>query len=180
MPNVFSKLPFLMSDEDEIDTRYAKCQMYLLRHKDDIFNENVYVGHTINKYDRNKAHKSRSKLVDKYPCKVYKYVNDTGGYENWEMIMLEIHPCKNKNEGKKRELYWIDFYKSNLNSDVPNRTTMEWYYETNYNQTHKTQIEVRRSKKVRCECGLEMRFSCLTKHKKTKKHFERMKSLQIT
>ena len=81
MPNVFSKLPFLMSDEDEIDTQYEKCKMYLLQHKDDIHNDNVYVGHTINKQVRLSKHETLCCEKSYYvtDLKLYKYIREHGG-----------------------------------------------------------------------------------------------------
>jgi len=141
MPNVFSKLPFLMSDEDEIDTRYEKCQMYLLRHKDDIHNENVYVGHTINKQARLSKHETRCCEKSYYATdlKLYKYIREHGGWFNWEMVILEDYPCKNKIEATVRENWYFNEYNTTLNSHEPGSMIIlgEKQYHQQYRDNHK-------------------------------------------
>jgi len=114
---------------------YSNTIIYKLRHKEDYENNNIYVGHTTDFTKRKSNHKSRTTNTsdnnDKFP--VYVCIRNNGGWNMWEMIQIEKYPCVDENEAKTRERYWIDYLKSCLNKQLPNRTQKE-YREENYDK----------------------------------------------
>jgi len=126
---------------------YSKCIIYKLCCKNlDV--KQIYVGSTCNFTRRKNAHKNDSKNPHKpmYNTKVYKFIRDNGGFENWDMILVEEYPCENKLQKTKRERYWCEELKSVLNSSVPSRTSKE-YKRENKEKLNKQRNEHREKNK---------------------------------
>jgi hypothetical protein len=130
---------------------YSKCVIYRLCCKDLNIKE-LYIGSTCNFTRRKCGHKSRchNENDPKYNCKVYKFIRDNGGWDNWDMILVEEYPCENKPQKIQRERYWYEELKADLNKECPGRDKKEWY-KTNrdevlvkckkYNETRKEEIK---------------------------------------
>ena len=106
---------------------YDKSFIYKLCCKDPSISD-IYIGSTTNPSRRKCAHKyscnsSQSKL---YNLKVYQFIRNSGGWENWTMIELERYCAKDRLDLLKRERYWIENERSTLNCDIPTRTKYEW------------------------------------------------------
>jgi hypothetical protein len=103
----------------------------------------VYVGHTTDFKTRKSTHKSHcNNENDKcYNFKVYKYIRENGGWENFDMIEIEkFSECKDSNEATARERYWIEKLNAKLNSIFPQRPKSEFskiYREINKEEIHK-------------------------------------------
>ena len=76
--------------------------------------KNTYVGHTSDFASRKKQHKCSCN--GKKETKIYKIMNENGGWENWRMVPLEEYPCENEIQATIREQYWINELKSDMNS----------------------------------------------------------------
>ena len=92
---------------------YSTCVMYRIVCNDINISE-CYVGHTTNLTKRRYQHKKDYELY--LSRKVYKFIRENGGYENWSIIQIEKYPCSGYNEARNRERYWIEYYKASLNS----------------------------------------------------------------
>ena len=105
---------------------YSKSFIYKLCCKNPTIEE-IYIGSTTNKKTRKGTHKSDCKNINKKSYNNYKYqfIRDNGGFENWDMIMIEEYSCNSKNELEKRERYWCDELKPILNSIRPQVTIEE-------------------------------------------------------
>lgn len=103
----------------EID--YSKSVIYKIVCKD-LSISDFYVGSTSNFTKRKWAHKSACKR-DSYP--IYKAIQENGGWENWDMVMVEEYPCDNKLQCHQRERYWIESLHATLNVNIPSRTAKE-------------------------------------------------------
>ena len=135
---------------------YSKTLIYKLVHKDDLENENVYVGSTTDFRTRKNAHKTTctNPKSKNYKCKVYQQIRENDGWDAWVMVEIEKFPCTDKREADARERYWCEHYKSELNMLVPGRTIQEWrdvhkdeikkdckeYYETHKDEIRKYQV----------------------------------------
>jgi hypothetical protein len=110
------------------------------------------------------------------------------------MIQIEEYPCKNVNEARTRESYWIKFEKASLNKSTPGRTQKMWIldnkkelkqYHKEYNINNKEKIKQYREdnkEKIKqnytkrsltmfiCECGAQCRISHKQRHLRTSKH----------
>ena len=77
----------------------------------------VYVGHTTDFRQRKRRHK-----IDciKFPNrKIYQLINENGGWDNWDMIIIEKCNLTNVEEAKLREHYWYDNLRPSLNNNMP-------------------------------------------------------------
>ena len=130
---------------------YAKTIIYKLVHKDDLYDENIYTGHTTEMTKRKNKHKSDSTNPnsDKYNQNKYKYIRENGGWDEWLMIEIEKYPCKDKPEAVARERVIQAEMKATLNDNVPGRTKKEYYqdnreikleYQKEYRQDNRDKI----------------------------------------
>jgi len=77
---------------------YSKTEIYKLIHKDDINNENIYIGSTTNFTKRKSKHKEHcnKEKSKKHHLKVYQNIRDNGGWNEWSMLLIEKFKCINK------------------------------------------------------------------------------------
>ena len=86
--------------------------------------DKIYVGSTCNILRVRKArHKAKSKMEP--DRRIYKHLNQVG-WGNVEIILIENYECKSKEDLNKRERYWIDELKPELNKVIPTRTRKEY------------------------------------------------------
>jgi hypothetical protein len=92
--------------------------IYIIRSKDERLKEMCYIGSTNNVNKRISIHKSKSLM---YPDrKLYKFILNHGGFENFRFDILEI-----TDDGRRRERYYIDKFQPTLNSNRINLTLEE-------------------------------------------------------
>ena len=77
----------------------------------------AYIGHTTNLVKRKSAHKAVCKNTF-HNNKLYSYIRAHGGWDNWEIIILDNINCKNFEEARKAEQSYIDTHNSELNTDT--------------------------------------------------------------
>ena len=167
---------------------YQNSIIYKLCHQNDLDNENIYVGSTTNFRSRKNKHKTtcNNEKDKKHNSFVYQFIRDNGGWNEWQMIPIEVFPCNDKNELEIRERHHIELLKSNLNKTIPTRTLKEYYQDNKerikeYKEANKEQIKEYREankKKIkeRCQikticdhCGCEVRKYDLKRHQKSNK-----------
>jgi len=112
----------------KVSINYSNTIIYKLVHFYDLNDENIYVGHTTNIVQRKYKHKSScGNPNDKeYNLKVYKFIRENGGWDQWNMILIEKYPCNIVNEAIARERYWKKELNATLNTVEPGRTVKEW------------------------------------------------------
>ena len=96
---------------------YDNGCIYMLRHKDDVELQNIYIGSTTNFRGRKYEHKQSCNNVNnkEYNYQKYQYIRANGGWDNWKMIWIEDYPCKSKKELLKREDEVMLQYENRLN-----------------------------------------------------------------
>jgi len=111
---------------------YNNTVIYKIKHNEDYDDLNIYVGSTTNFRLRKHQHKSdcNNENRKKYNLKIYKYIRDNGGWDQFVMVLIEEYSCNSNNEKEIRERYHIDILKPKLNKIIPGRTHKE-YYEDN-------------------------------------------------
>ena len=87
---------------------YSKCVIYKI-----VCNNlniiDMYIDSTTDFTKRKSQHKINSKKNDSlFNMKLYKMINDNGGWDNWVMIEIEKYPRNDNNEAKARERYWLE------------------------------------------------------------------------
>ena len=162
---------------------YTKAIIYKLVCKD-LNITDCYVGSTTNFKHRKICHKSScTNLNDKkYNFKIYEFIRDNGGWNNWDLIMVEEFPCDNKLQLHKREREVIETLKATLNCDIPSRTQKEYkkqYYKDN-NEKCKQYREANKEKfneAIGCRiCKIMVMKRNFKIHKKSKKHINNLKT----
>jgi hypothetical protein len=106
---------------------YSKSVFYKIVCKDITITE-LYVGSTTNFKSRKNGHKTscyREEGKD-YNYKVYTFIRDNGGWDNWDMIMIHRQSCVDELEANKIERGFMETLGSTLNSNVPGRSLKEY------------------------------------------------------
>jgi len=117
----------------------------------------IYIGSTTNLKQRKQGHKIRCNNANssKYNFNVYKFIRENGGFQNWEVILVEYYPCETKLELERREREIIEELKATLNTFIPTRTKNEYYednkeriaqYKKKYSNDNKERIALRDKK----------------------------------
>lgn len=97
--------------------------------------KDVYIGSTIDFLKRKSVHKCKSKNLT-FQNKLYKFIRNNGGWENFDMRPIEIFYCDERMEALIREKEWIN--KNKLNINVFNNNVE--CDEPNFYQRNKTEI----------------------------------------
>ena len=106
--------------------------------------------------------------------KIYEYIRNNGGFENFYIEVLEKYRCKNKTELRKREQEWINELKPTLNArrafqSVQDKINYNNDLHKKYYRENKTEINKKQAEKINCtNCDKKCRISDITRHKKTK------------
>jgi len=88
----------------KLPINYSKGLIYTIRCKDETITEE-YIGSTTNFNQRKNSHKStcNNEKDIHYNESKYKFIRNNGGWDNWDMIMVEEYPCENKRKLEMRE-----------------------------------------------------------------------------
>jgi len=80
--------------------------------------EVYYIGSTSNFSSRKSHHKknTNNRVGKLYNLPLYKYIRSVGGWETFNIEIIDRYPCKTKNEGLIKEQEYISLYKPQLNS----------------------------------------------------------------
>ena len=92
----------------------------------------IYIGSTTNPRVRKWNHKSvcNNPNANNYNYNVYQYIRAHGGFDNWQMIILEANiQYDEKFELSARERHWLENLSASLNSQIPNRTDAEYHQD---------------------------------------------------
>jgi hypothetical protein len=102
---------------------YSRTFAYMLCCKDPTITD-VYVGHTTNLTKRKTHHKAlcnnaNNNTDQKYHRYVYRFLRENGGWNNWEMIVLETKSCIDGKDARKFEREWFEKKGATLNKARP-------------------------------------------------------------
>ena len=130
----------------------------------DLTIQDIYIGSTINFRSRKRQHKEccNNEKSSHYNMKIYNFIRENGGWDNWNMIQIKELSCNSKLELHAEERKTYEELKPTLNTQKPNRNQKEWDKE------HKW----KRLIPISCECGCKITKSHMERHKKTKKHLK--------
>lgn len=99
-------------------TDYSNTIIYKISCKD-LNITDTYVGHTTNFEKRLIQHKTICKKVLNNNLKLYKFIREHGGWENWDMIEIAKYNCKDLDEARLKEQDHFLSYNSTLNTNFP-------------------------------------------------------------
>ena len=103
-----------------IASDYSKTIMYVLVCRNPDIKE-LYVGHTTNFTKRKNGHKTNCINPNRagHHYYVYQFIRENGGWENWDMILLETYNCESNIQACKREREWFEILQPSLNKWLP-------------------------------------------------------------
>jgi hypothetical protein len=104
----------------KVDIDYSNTLFYKISCKDTSISD-VYIGHTTNFVQRKSGHKQscNSSKSANHDCKLYKFIRDNGGWDNWRMDIIAYHECNDHYEARKKEQEFFILHKATLNSIEP-------------------------------------------------------------
>ena len=125
----------------------------------------IYVGSTGDLNKRKIDHKVRCNNPNNhgYNYKLYKYIRDYGGFNNWFMLTLEEFEYEDKQQLREREQYWIKELGAYLND-------RDAIIDINYNKKYKKENKQKINENFDCECGGKYTHKNKSQHLNTKKH----------
>lgn len=107
---------------------YENSIIYKITCKDENCKD-IYVGQTCDLIRRRYAHKQQSNKKNRY---LYNIINEHGGWDNWNMEVVEKYLAKSKQDVLDREQYWIYTLQATLNTRIrydPSDYKREWYFK---------------------------------------------------
>ena len=106
---------------------YSNTHFYKIVCKDINIKE-LYVGHTTNFKNRKLDHKKNclNPNSKKYNFPIYCFVRENGGWENWDMILIDKKECCNELEALKYEREYMESMNASLNRYKPYRNQEDW------------------------------------------------------
>ena len=108
---------------------YNKALIYKIVPKD-LDRKYCYIGSTCNFIKRKSQHKENcNPNSKKSSLPIYQHIIKNGGWEEFEMFLVEYYPCETKLELHKRERECKEIYNDNLGCKVPTRTRKEYYQD---------------------------------------------------
>jgi hypothetical protein len=133
-----------------------------------------YIGKCKDLVSRKRVHKSYSKPNSRLSyLKVYQVINNNGGYDNWDIIVLEEFEWEEE-LSRQKERYYYDLYKPSLNIKIPNRTHTECVSAYAQTQKSKQSRHVRKVEKITCLCGMVVSRGSMSEHLKRSRHLNKM------
>ena len=94
---------------------YANTSVYAIKCRDPSVTD-IYVGHTVDIAKRAFQHEKCAKTSDR---KVYAFIREHGGWDNWYMEVLDTVRCNDRGHAHLEELYWYKKLKPTLNAITP-------------------------------------------------------------
>ena len=147
-------------------TNYTKSCIYQIACKDSSI-EDIYIGSTTNFVNRRRHHKSdcNNQNSMQYNYYIYSFIRNHGGWENWNLYVIEKFSCTSKIAKEQVERAWIEQLKPTLNKRVPaNYQNGDVYSKSNYGKGYNKEI-------IYCEhCDHMINLHNRSHHNKTKKH----------
>jgi hypothetical protein len=175
------------------DIDYSKGLIYKIVCKD-LNVKDLYVGSTTNFEQRKFTHKyaCTHPSYKSYNAQVYKFIRDHNGWDNWEMILIQLYPCDSSLALRKKEREIKEQLGATLNEYFPERSNKEYLqtekmkiYKKQYQQTpeykayRKDYKKTNRSTQQSCqECGGHYLPDHKSRHIASKLHQDYLKTGQ--
>lgn len=158
-----------------------------------------YIGSTTNKHRRKQQHKCycNCETSTKYEYLVYQFIRANGGFDNFDLIVIEEYSCESKVQLEMKEREWIERLRPTLNKNIPTRTKQERKEKIKeqsrrceckeeikekrkqYREEHKEELNEYKKIKHICECGGEYTNSHKSQHMKSQKHLKYLEELNL-
>ncbi len=187
---------------------WSNTVLYLLRSNNPLINDE-YVGKSGDFHKRKISHKTKcnnnkNSSEKQYHRKVYKFIRENGGYDDWHFEILETANLEDEDEAAILERDWIEKLEPTLNIQLPAQTPEEKAenyrerkrirqrkqmedpefrkkkYETNKKRIEDPEVKkkdaAKQKEKITCVCGVIHSRGHKSHHIKTEKHKEYLKN----
>jgi hypothetical protein len=125
--------------KDIID--YSNTIIYKIYCKDETIKD-TYIGHTTNFSQRKYSHKIACNNIKESSFKIYKVIQQHGGWDNWDMVEIAKYNCKDSVEARIKEYNHYLLENSTLNAVPPYIDKINYYCNTCKKQyNHKRDYE---------------------------------------
>ena len=115
---------------------YLNSKIYKIICKNDDI-ESCYVGATTNFNQRKNNHRMtcNNENAKNHNTKLYRFIRENGGWDNWKMVLIEDYSCEDKTELRKKEREVMESLEADLNTNKPyvskaelNKTSLDYYH----------------------------------------------------
>ena len=134
---------------DKLPISYDNACIYKIVCKDANITEK-YVGSTTNLIQRRRAHKTVccNDNAKRHNTFVYQFIRENGSFDNWDVVLVEkVVDCKDIQHLRKRERFYIESLKPELNTKIPMRTQKEYYINNKEKIKEKSKNTMKKIKK---------------------------------
>ena len=175
----------------KIEIDYSKTIIYKIACKDVSCNE-MYVGYTTNFVQRKHAHKQNcnNSKSPHHNMKLYKVIRENGGWDNWNMEMIDCINCNDIYEAKIKEYEYSFSLHATLNTVNPihkltlekTKNKKEYYCESSKIFTSSIELSEKPKKTKHEKMSIDTipKFSCETCHFKCCKYRDYNRHLETT
>ena len=128
---------------------YSNTVIYRLYSKNPNIKDD-YIGHSANFVNRHSTHKTccnnnKNSSKKEFHLKVYVFIRENGGFDNWQFEILEYADLKDKDEAEKLEKHYIKIFKPTLNdADVAQTPEEKKERKVKYDNKRREDPEVRK------------------------------------
>ena len=148
---------------------YSQGKIYKIVYKED--ETQFYIGATAKVYVSNRISLHRLRSKERTENKLYKFINEHGGWNNFSIQIIEYYPCKSLVELNKREAHWIHEIKPTLNTIAPpfDPAERKQKYLEKARENYKKHPEYKAKGMEKVECDISHRIvsrSKLPRHKR--------------
>jgi len=154
--------------------KYKKTIFYKIICRDEHITDK-YVGHTTNFTQRSNGHKSRCNNPNEkgYNSSIYKFIRENGGFDNFNIVIIEECSFSSRKEAEIHEGYLINILEASLNIVKPGRNKQE--LRKQYDQENKEHRKQRTSQRFECPCcKCWIQWCARPMHNRTAKHQKAM------
>ena len=108
---------------------------------------NIYVGYTTDIIRRKYYHKIKSLDPKNNKYKLYHFINQHGGFNNFDIIEIKKYACMNNNEAKAQQYKYIKLLNADLNSNnvITNRNNVKAFSNENEHRL----INIEKARKIK-------------------------------
>ena len=145
----------------------------------DIMIKETFIGHTTNLTKMKYSHKRNATQNTKESFSyLYQFIKSNGGWENWDMVLIEKIECKNSLEAKKRTRFWIENLQAKLNKKNPCLSEEEILQKQKREERKQKEIELQKEKEINLQQEKEMKLQQEKERKKLQLKLEKERKIK--
>lgn len=109
---------FAVGEKTDSENSYNSTIIYKIVCKDSTVTD-FYVGKTIDLKNRMRKHRQDSQRQDRQHLNLYRVINANGGWDNWNVVILETANLQSDQQARKLEHDWWKRLNPSLNHNQP-------------------------------------------------------------